>query len=118
MRESDLKERDRDLINNWYIASLSSELAASGEKPFECVIYDTKLVLFRDENKNPVCMINKCLHRHSELGESEVVNGQLMCPYHGWTYNKEGLVTAIPSEGPEMVKGKRCQKTFATKELD
>lgn len=115
MRESDLRERDRDLVNNWYIACLSSEL---GEKPFECVIYDTKLVLFRDENKHPVCMINKCLHRHAELGESEVINGQIMCPYHGWTYNKEGVVTAIPSEGPEMIKAKRCQKTYATKELD
>lgn len=115
MTESDLKERDGQLVNNWYIACLSSELK---NVPLECVIYDTKLVLFRDEHNKAVCLINKCLHRHSELAGGTVVGGKLMCPYHGWTYNSEGVVTAVPSEGPEMLPGKRCQKSFATVERD
>ncbi|MGZ3806740.1 MAG: aromatic ring-hydroxylating dioxygenase subunit alpha [Bacteriovorax sp.] len=115
MIESDLKERDRELINNWYIACLSSELKNT---PYECVIYDTKLVLFRDEKKAPACLLNKCLHRHAELSRGDVTEGQLVCPYHGWIYNSEGIVTSVPSEGPEMIKGKRCQKSFPVVERD
>lgn len=115
MTESDLLERDGGLINNWYIACLSSELT---NKPLECVIYDKKLVLYRNENKKAVCLLNKCLHRHSELSSGEVLEGKLVCPYHGWSYNSEGIVTSIPSEGPEMIKGKRCQKTFPIVERD
>lgn len=115
MTESDLLERDGGLINNWYIACLSIELT---NKPLECVIYDKKLVLFRNENKKAVCLLNKCLHRHSELSKGEVSEGELVCPYHGWSYNSEGIVTSIPSEGPEMIKGKRCQKTFPIVERD
>nr|BDT29608.1 aromatic ring-hydroxylating dioxygenase subunit alpha [Bacteriovorax sp. HI3] len=110
-----LAERDGELIHHWYIACLSSELT---DKPFETVIYDTKIVLFRDENKKAVCLLNKCLHRHAELGKGEVVKGELHCPYHGWTYNNQGLVTSVPSEGDTQVKGKRCQKSYPVIEQD
>ena len=115
MSDSDLLNRDGELINNWYIACLSHEL---GKSPLECTIYDTKLVLFRDEKNIPFCFINKCLHRHAELSAGEVQNGHLLCPYHGWSYNTEGVVTSIPSEGPEMIKGRRCQKSFPVIERD
>lgn len=110
-----LIDRDGDLVNHWYIACLSKELA---DKPHETVIYDTKIVLFRDENKKVVCLLNKCLHRHSELSKGFVSNGQLHCPYHGWSYDKTGTVTTVPSEGNNPVKGKRCQKSFPVIEQD
>lgn len=110
-----LKERDGELVNHWYIACLASELT---DKPFETIIYDTKIVLFRDENNKAVCLLNKCLHRHAELSRGEVIKGELHCPYHGWTYNNQGLVTHVPSEGDSPVKGKRCQKSFPVIEDD
>ena len=110
-----LVDRDGELINHWYIACLSEEL---GSKPFEAVIYDTKLVLFRDENQKAVCLKNICLHRHSELSKGVVENGQLHCPYHGWSYDKTGTVTNVPSEGSQPVKGKRCQKSYPLIEQD
>jgi phenylpropionate dioxygenase-like ring-hydroxylating dioxygenase large terminal subunit len=42
---SKLSERDGGLKNYWYIACLSSDLL---NLPYETVIYDTKIVLFRD----------------------------------------------------------------------
>ncbi len=112
---SSLRNRDGDLINHWYIACLSSELS---DRPFEATIYDTKIVLFRNINGEAVCLINKCLHRHSELSKGEVVRGELQCPYHGWAYSTGGMVTNVPSEGPGPTKGKRCQKSFPVVEQD
>lgn len=108
--KTSLKERDGALVNHWYIACLSSEL--KHDRPFEAVIYDTKIVLFRGQDGQAACLINKCLHRHAELGKGEVINGEIHCPYHGWTYDKSGHVTDVPSEGDQPVKGKRCQKSY------
>jgi phenylpropionate dioxygenase-like ring-hydroxylating dioxygenase large terminal subunit len=110
-----LQERDGDLINNWYIACLSSEL---NESPYECVIYEKKLVLFRDQEKKSICLENRCIHRAAELSKGEVIKGALHCPYHGWVYDKLGEVIHVPSEGEKIVKGKRCQKSFPTIEQD
>lgn len=113
--EQSLIERDGELIQGWYVACLSKELQ---KKPFETIVYDTKIVLFRDENKKAVCLLNKCLHRHAELGKGEVVKGQLHCPYHGWVYNNQGVVTNIPSEGAGPARAKVCQKSYPVIEQD
>jgi phenylpropionate dioxygenase-like ring-hydroxylating dioxygenase large terminal subunit len=52
------------------------------------------------------------------LSKGEVVQGDLMCPYHGWRFNGAGEVTDVPSEGPSYSKGKRCQESFKTLERD
>lgn len=39
---------------------------------------------------------NVCSHRHARLRSAECGNGLLRCPYHGWTYNAEGVPVGIP----------------------
>ena len=39
-----------------------------------------------------------CVHRGSALSVGKVVGtDQLVCSYHGWTYNKDGICTRIPA---------------------
>lgn len=92
-----LRERDGQLINNWYIICLTSEVA---KKPIRRILYDKPYVIFRDENGALSCLEDRCLHRGTKLSEGQCKNGQIICPYHGWTYDKKGHVTDIPSEGP------------------
>jgi phenylpropionate dioxygenase-like ring-hydroxylating dioxygenase large terminal subunit len=97
-----LRERDQALINNWYIACLSTEL---GRAPIKRVLYDTPLALFRDENGKAAALVDRCVHRGAQLSLGKCDQGQLRCPYHGWRYNAQGEVTEIPSEGkPGAVK--------------
>jgi phenylpropionate dioxygenase-like ring-hydroxylating dioxygenase large terminal subunit len=112
---STLRKRDGHLINNWYIACLASELSS---KPISRIIYDTRIVLFRSNNKIAVAMLDKCVHRHALLSEGNVEAGEIVCPYHGWKYDSSGNVTDVPSEGPDAIKGKRCQQVFETMERD
>lgn len=112
---SRLKERDGHLIENWYIACKSEELA---KKPLALTLYDENLVLFRDLNNKPVALPNRCLHRYAKLSEGEVINGELVCPYHSWTYNNEGMVSRVPSEGDKQLKGKRCLKSLPCHEKE
>ncbi|MEP7702804.1 aromatic ring-hydroxylating dioxygenase subunit alpha [Paraglaciecola sp. 25GB23A] len=93
-----LSERDGKRVNNWYILCLASEVA---QKPIRRIMYDKPYVIFRDENGGLSCLEDRCLHRGTKLSEGQCKNGQIVCPYHGWTYDKHGHVTDIPSEGPD-----------------
>jgi phenylpropionate dioxygenase-like ring-hydroxylating dioxygenase large terminal subunit len=110
-----LKERDGDLINNWYIACTSKELS---KKPISRVIYDTKIVLFRDSKNISTCLINRCPHRGTPLSKGFCINDTLQCSYHGWQFDKSGIVKNIPSEGKEETKTKRKVQSFPTHEKD
>lgn len=112
-----LQERDGLIRNNWYIACLSHELS---KKPLGLIIYDTPIVLYRDQNHKPVCLPDRCLHRHTMFSKGGVVkNGKLVCPYHGWEYNDLGEVTLIPSEGPDSGKTyNHCLHPLACVEQD
>jgi phenylpropionate dioxygenase-like ring-hydroxylating dioxygenase large terminal subunit len=39
---------------------------------------------------------NVCSHRHSRIQTQNCGNRPLQCPYHGWTYNIQGIPTGIP----------------------
>ena len=109
IHNSTLVERDKNLLENWYIACLSYELKT---EPIQRTIYDFKIALFRDTNGNAAAILDRCLHRASLLSKGSVENGELVCPYHGWSYASSGEVTLVPSEGDNQLKGKRCQKSF------
>jgi len=71
-----------DLANgNDYI---SAEVAG---KPIVVQNFEGKLGAF----------LNVCSHRFSEIRCEQKGNGPLRCPYHGWTYDGEGVPVGIPS---------------------
>ena len=74
-------------------------------------ILNKHLVLFRGDDGQAVAMEDRCLHRNAKLSEGFVKEGNIVCPYHGWAYNKNGELTDIPSEG-YCQKHRRKQKTF------
>lgn len=106
---SNLTERDKYLIENWYIACLSYELKKTA---IQRTIYDLKIAFYRNENGEACAILDRCLHRGTLLSAGNVEKGNLVCPYHGWSYDQTGLVTHVPSEGDNQVKGKRCQRSF------
>ena len=112
----DLRTRDKNIVNNWYIACLTNKLPKA--KAISRMIYGKSYVLFRDESGKPTCLLNRCLHRLTQMHTGAVIKGKLMCPYHGWTYDKDGNVTEIPSEGPDQKPKGLCSKALPTVEQD
>jgi phenylpropionate dioxygenase-like ring-hydroxylating dioxygenase large terminal subunit len=109
INESNLINRDGNLINGWYIACLSYELK---NKPIQRTIYDTNIALYRNNDGVACAIVDQCLHRAAKLSSGFVEDGFLVCPYHGWSYDQVGNVENVPSEGDKQLKGKRCQKAF------
>ncbi|MEK2647117.1 aromatic ring-hydroxylating dioxygenase subunit alpha [Bdellovibrio sp. BCCA] len=111
-----LRERDKALINNWYIACLSNELTSKAA--LKRVIYDTPLALFRDPQGKPTALLDRCVHRGAQLSLGYCDEGHLRCPYHGWRYDSQGVVNEIPSEGKGECKGRHQQRSYPTIEQD
>jgi phenylpropionate dioxygenase-like ring-hydroxylating dioxygenase large terminal subunit len=92
-------------INFWYPIVLSDNL--SMETPTKVKVLGVNLVAFRDENGDPAVISDTCVHRGGSLGGAwsagpntpRMVNGCVVCPYHGWEFNGKGECVNIPSIG-------------------
>jgi len=51
---------------------------------------DVPVIMTRDEDGNPVALLNACRHRGAPVVEGCGVAERLRCPYHGWTYGLDG----------------------------
>jgi phenylpropionate dioxygenase-like ring-hydroxylating dioxygenase large terminal subunit len=78
----------------WYIAAANREL---GPNPICRLVEAEPLVLFRDSRGNPHALIDRCAHRGMALSCGRVVGDCIECPYHGWQYDGDGKLCAVPA---------------------
>ena len=67
------------------IIALSSQLGTN--KTLAVNVYDQAIVLFRDKDGKVVALEDRCPHRRVPLSLGKVIQGELRCAYHGWTFN-------------------------------
>src|SRR5918992_273112 len=82
----------------WLPFSWSYELK---DRPIARCIIGRKLVAYRDNTGRAVLMEDRCAHRGVALSEGHLIDGCIMCPYHGWRYDQNGRCVRIPSLLPE-----------------
>jgi phenylpropionate dioxygenase-like ring-hydroxylating dioxygenase large terminal subunit len=85
------------IFNQWYVILESKELKKN--KPLKVKRFNEYLSMWRDEENNVCCIADKCCHRGVSLSCGSIINGKLECPFHGFIYNKSGMVTKIPANG-------------------
>ncbi len=93
--------------NQWY-AILDAKEIKKG-KLFGVTRLGEKLVLWRSESGEVNCIFDKCCHRGASLSKGKLSHDEVNCPFHGFSYNKQGKVTKIPANGrnravPEQYK--------------
>lgn len=79
--------------NYWYPAEWSEKIGKGqhGETQF----WGHSIALFRGEDGTLAALENRCAHRHLPLTMGRVRNCNLVCAYHGWAYNKEGVLQSV-----------------------
>ncbi len=101
----------------WYVVALSKELKPN--KVLSRTVLGEWLAIFRGDDGKSVALRDRCLHRNSRLSRGKVCQGNLQCPYHGWVYDKNGKVVAVPAEGDNFkMLDSRKAKLYETKEQD
>lgn len=91
-------------INFWYPIVRSEDLGH--DKPEKVKVLGVDLVTFRDSEGKAAVLSDTCAHRGGSLGGAwsavqphRIVNGCIVCPYHGWEYDRNGKCVNIPSIG-------------------
>jgi phenylpropionate dioxygenase-like ring-hydroxylating dioxygenase large terminal subunit len=56
------------------------------------------LALFRGHDGRLGAVENRCAHRQVKLSAGKVEDCRLTCPYHGWSYETDGRLSAIQHE--------------------
>ncbi|MCB2091063.1 MAG: Rieske 2Fe-2S domain-containing protein [Alphaproteobacteria bacterium] len=99
------------LYDYWYVAGLADEFTRALR---ERTILNRSLVLYRDENGNPIALQNRCAHRSFPLDQSTLEEGGIRCRYHGIKYNHDGKIIDVPCQD-------KCPRTgikkYKTKEI-
>ena len=92
--------------NYWYAVEYDSAIKPGEMK--EVVFWKRSVALFRGEDGKLRAVENRCAHRQLKLTTGHVEGCNVVCAYHGWTYDGEGRVTDIPHElfGKKMPKFK------------
>ena len=82
-------------INFWYPIAASDEV--TNKEPHRAEVLGLKLVTYRDKAGNAHVLADTCTHRGASLGKGWIKEDCVVCPYHGWQFDKDGQCTKIPS---------------------
>ena len=81
--------------NAWYVACTPSEI---DDKPLGRKICDERIVFYRGAEGLVAAVEDFCPHRGAPLSLGRVVEGQLVCGYHGLVMGCDGKPVAMPGQ--------------------
>jgi phenylpropionate dioxygenase-like ring-hydroxylating dioxygenase large terminal subunit len=80
--------------NQWYVAAYTAEITGL----FARTICNEPIVFYRRRNGELTALADRCVHRRFPLSRSNLVEDQVVCGYHGFTYDGTGQCTAVPGQ--------------------
>ena len=112
--EHTLEQRVEDVFdwqNCWYPVTFVEDLPQDRPTPF--TLYDEKLVLFMDGDRNVACLTDRCAHRAARLSDGVVVDGRIECLYHGWQFGGDGKCLHIPQlPADQRMPPRACVRSY------
>ena len=106
-----LVTRQKVLKNFWY-ATLPIGKLADGPKTFRLLGQD--IVLFLDHAGEPAALEDRCCHRTAKLSKGWIKDGNIVCGYHGWEYDRDGKLVNVPQFPFEQPVPDAKAKNFKT----
>jgi phenylpropionate dioxygenase-like ring-hydroxylating dioxygenase large terminal subunit len=90
-------EKQRVFATSWQIVCHSSDIPNPGDY-HTLDFLGEPLVAVRSQDGGVGVFFNVCRHRASRILDSGSghCGGRIVCPYHAWTYDLDGRLTAIP----------------------
>jgi phenylpropionate dioxygenase-like ring-hydroxylating dioxygenase large terminal subunit len=114
-------ENEFNFFQHWYPLTPVEDL--DPERPTPVTLLGMRLVIWKPRNSQHYrVFLDQCPHRLAPLSEGKVdeKTGNLMCSYHGWQFNQQGICTVIPqAENPEIVEKNKdnfCVTSLPVKE--
>ncbi|WP_119290412.1 aromatic ring-hydroxylating oxygenase subunit alpha [Azohydromonas sediminis] len=81
--------------NAWYVACMPHEI---DDKPLGRTVCNERMVFFRGPEGQATALEDWCPHRGAPLSLGRVVEGKLVCGYHGLEMGCDGKTVAMPGQ--------------------
>lgn len=101
--------------DQWYPVAFLRDL--NPQKPSRFILLAEPLVLWFDRQEGLwKAFSDRCPHRLASLSEGRInANGELECPYHGWSFNGRGDCVNLPQSSSKLPSSVRANcREFAT----
>ena len=83
----------------WYPVAYVGDVTTA---PTRVTVLGDDFVLWRGTEDGPVgAAVDECPHRSARLSQGWIEGGDLVCPYHGWAFDRTGMCTRIPQNDPD-----------------
>jgi phenylpropionate dioxygenase-like ring-hydroxylating dioxygenase large terminal subunit len=91
----------------WYPAAAVGYLRPGRPEPLQ--LLNMRLVAFQGADGEWAVLEDACPHRLAPLSDGRLTaKGEVMCSYHGWTFDSKGACTSIPQLGDEKAHATAC----------
>jgi phenylpropionate dioxygenase-like ring-hydroxylating dioxygenase large terminal subunit len=113
------------VVDAWYVALDASKLGSS--HPVATQVLGVPLAVWRVASGAPAAVLDRCPHRNVPLSMGRVkklsgAGGELECRYHGWRFDGDGKVKAVPGlplvHDERLDHPSRCTTAYQAVEQD
>jgi phenylpropionate dioxygenase-like ring-hydroxylating dioxygenase large terminal subunit len=84
----------QNVLRRFWYATVPVANLREGPKPF--TLLGENIVLFLDAAGEPAALEDRCCHRTAKLSKGWCRDGNIVCGYHGWEYDRTGKLINIP----------------------
>ena len=95
----------------WYPVMPLSHLK---DRPLPFTLLGENIVLWKQEDGSVACIKDRCCHRTAKLSLGFLEEGNVVCGYHGWTFDAAGVCVKIPQQPEQAVPQKARVPAYKT----
>ncbi|OUS32542.1 hypothetical protein A9Q99_00265 [Gammaproteobacteria bacterium 45_16_T64] len=106
---------DKD-FSAWLIAARSEQVTK--KKVYKRKIMKKEIVLFRDNSGTVSALKDQCPHKGLPLSQGKMRDGNVVCGYHGWSFNGSGSCVDAPCLGSKESCPSAKVDSYTVKEQD
>jgi 4beta-methylsterol monooxygenase len=99
--------------NYWYPVEWDSQLPAG--KVIGAKRWESAIAVYRSRDRKIHAIEDRCAHRQVKLSHGLVRDSRLQCACHGWTYDPDGQLSALPHQIPGKLRPAVRLRTFRYK---
>jgi len=101
---------------NWIFAGFKDQVINNND--YITVQIGTTPVVIQNFKGEINALLNICSHRKAKLQTASHGNNPLVCPYHCWSYKKNGDLAGIPQNKTDFGLDEQAKKSLALRRFD
>jgi len=78
----------------WYVIGETKSFLTNVPKKIK--VWNTNYVVWKNENNTFIGLDDVCPHKGASLSGGVVCNNHVVCPYHGYEFNTDGILSKVP----------------------